>query len=207
MPTEISETAETWISNRVWLWMTHLPSHPFNKHFISVPTIFQSLLTNKSHKLCSSITWSSCIPTHFKVSLVLKLDSTSYTWPTQMSVPLWPKDTLFSKSKIKTFRRQLPVCKAKHNKLISQSGCKKDGEAGGRLPSPASTLMLQPLAHLHQDASIQQERCPLCDLQPLCHHLKHRGKEWTWKAKGEPHAGFLCLLASSILSLITGVGN
>lgn len=79
--------------------------------------------------------------------------------------------------KIKTFRRQLPVCKAKHNKLMPQSGCKKDGEAGGRLLSPISTLMLQPLAHLHQDYSIQQERCPLCDLQPLYCHLKHQGKE------------------------------
>lgn len=65
-------------------------------------------------------------------------------------------DFQIQKSKL---HRSLPVCKAKHKKLISQSRCKKDGEAGERFLSPAPTRTLCPLAHLCQDPSIQQERC------------------------------------------------
>lgn len=46
---------------------------------------------------------------------------------------------------------------AKHDKLISLSGCKGDGKAGRRLLSPAPTLTFRPLAHVCQDPSIQQE--------------------------------------------------
>lgn len=158
---------------RVWPWMTHVVSHRFSKHFTSVLSTFHTLPSNKSHKLFI----------YNLEQLLLKLDSISSTWHPQMSVLLWTKGAWLSKSKIKTFQRQLSVCTAKHHKLISQRGYKKDGEAGGRLLSPASILTLGPLAHLHHDSSIQPragaQATALCVTYSLHCHLKHQGKERT----------------------------
>ena len=90
--------------------MTHWLARPLSKHFISTHYVPDTII--KSHKLSSSIsssiTWSSCSPTHSKVPLALKLDPISDTRPPQMLVLLWRKGAWPFKSKSKPFQRRLP---------------------------------------------------------------------------------------------------
>ena len=90
--------------------MTHWLSWPLSKHFISTHCVPDTII--KFHKLSSSIsssiTWSSCSPTHSKVPLALKLDPISDPRPPQMLVLLWRKGAWPFKSKSKPFQRRLP---------------------------------------------------------------------------------------------------